>query len=419
MRILHISWEFPPTIVGGLGTFTMELTRQLVVMGNDVTVYTMNRENKYPTRDLWKGIEVHRPMIIDLTQALNIFAGEELKRWGEGLKFFSDVFTYNILSASKVVNQQIRKDNTRFDVVDAHDWLGAIAGASIKDETGLPLVFHVHSTEKGRSMGKGSRVVEDIEYMGADRADCVVTVSYAMRDHLISIGFPGNKITVCWNGVDEKKYSMKNFSKEEIAELRKRYGLEERDKMLLFVGRLTAVKGVQNLVEAMPKILKDYPDAKLVILGVGEMENDLRRRIKELNLKDKVIMRAEFVEEHERILHYAASDVVVLPSFYEPFGIVCTEAMSMGKPVVVGARGINGFREQVIPDGEKQCGVHVDPYKPEDIAWGVSAVLCCPEKLEQMGKNARERVLAEFTWEKIAKKTYAIYEAVSKNGSSK
>lgn len=415
MRILHISWEFPPTIVGGLGTFTMELTRQLVVMGNDVTVYTLNRDNKYPTRDLWKGIEVHRPMIVNFTHAFNSFAGDELKRWGEGLKFFSDVAIYNILSASKVVNEQIRKDNTRFDVVDAHDWLGAIAGTAIKDETGLPLVFHVHSTEKGRSMGKGSRVVEDIEYMGADKADCVITVSYAMRDHLISIGFPGNKITVCWNGVDEKKYSMENFSKEEISELRGRYGLREKEIMLLFVGRLTAVKGAQNLVEAMPKILKDYPNTKLVILGVGELENDLRRRIKELNLGDKVVMRTEFVEEHERILHYAASDVVVLPSFYEPFGIVCTEAMSMGKPVVVGAKGVSGFREQIVPEGDKQCGVHIDPHNPEDIAWGVSAVLCCPEKREIMGKNARERVLAEFTWEKIAKKTYSIYKGVIGN----
>jgi hypothetical protein len=83
MHLLHISWEFPPTIVGGLGTFTMELTRQLVVMGNEVTVYTLNRENKYPTRDNWKGVDVHRPMIVDFTHAFNIFAGEQLKKWGD------------------------------------------------------------------------------------------------------------------------------------------------------------------------------------------------------------------------------------------------------------------------------------------------------------------------------------------------
>lgn len=417
MRILHISWEFPPTIVGGLGTFTMELTRQLVVMGHDVTVYTLNRENKYPTRDLWRGVEVHRPMIVDFTDSFNIFAGEELKRWGEGLKFFSDVAIYNMLSASKVVNEQIRKDNAKFDVVDSHDWLGAMAGVAIKEETGLPMVFHMHSTEKGRSMGKGSRVVEDIEYMGAERADCIITVSHAMRDHLISLGFPGNKITVCWNGVDEKKYSMDNFNKSEISELRKRYGIGEKDNMLLFVGRLTPVKGAQNLIEAMPEIVRGYPNTKLVVLGVGELEESLKKRIKELNMEDRVVMRAEFVEEHERILHYAVSDVVVLPSFYEPFGIVSTEAMSMGKPVVVGAKGISGFREQVIPQGEKQCGVHIDPYNKDDIAWGVSAVLCCPDRRELMGKNARERVLEEFTWEKIAKKTFAVYEGVAgRNG---
>ena len=413
MKILHISWEFPPTIVGGLGTFAMELTRKLVVMGNEVTVYTLNRDNEYPVRDNWKGVEVHRPMIVNGTEAFNIFAGEELKRWGSGLKFFSDVAIYNVLSASKVVNQQIKKEGTRFDLVDSHDWLGALAGMMIKDETGLPMVFHVHSTEKGRSMGRGSRVVEDIEYMAGEKADRIVTVSNAMKDHLISMGFPRNKITVCWNGVDEKKYDPSRFSKEETENLRKRYGVKDNESMLLFVGRLIMVKGVLNLVEAMPEILKDYPNTKLVILGVGELEKGIRARVNRLGLNDRIMLRNEFVEEDERILHYAASDVVVLPSSYEPFGIVCTEAMSMGKPVVVGAKGINGFREQIIPSGKKQCGVHVDPYDPSDIAWGVSAILSSRNKMKLMGKNGRERVLKEFTWERIAKKTFEIYEKVA------
>jgi glycosyltransferase involved in cell wall biosynthesis len=180
--------------------------------------------------------------------------------------------------------------------------------------------------------------------------------------------------------------------------------------MLFFVGRLVQVKGADNLIQAMPAVLHEFPKTKLVILGVGDMETGLQKMIQDLGLQKKVLLRNEFVSEEERILHYAASDVVVLPSLYEPFGIVCTEAMSMGKPVVVGARGTNGMREQVIPSGEHQCGRHVNPYDPADIAWGIKQVLESREQQIQMGKNARKQVLEKFSWDIITQRTSEIYE---------
>ncbi|RLF50197.1 MAG: glycosyltransferase family 1 protein, partial [Thermoplasmata archaeon] len=124
------------------------------------------------------------------------------------------------------------------------------------------------------------------------------------------------------------------------------------------------------------------------------------------------ILREEFVSEDERIRHYAAADLVVLPSLYEPFGIVCTEAMAMEKPVVVGARGTSGMREQVIPSGEEQCGIHINPYDPNDIAWGVKEILGREDCGAWMGKNGRKRVLKYFRWDQVAERILRIYKEV-------
>jgi glycosyltransferase involved in cell wall biosynthesis len=270
-------------------------------------------------------------------------------------------------------------------------------------------MFHVHSTEVGRSVGRGSHAIKDIEFEGGQTADCVITVSYAMKDELEKLGFPPHKIRVCWNGVDPTKYDPEKISTNDKLSLRRNYGIQDNENMVFFVGRLVTVKGVDSLVKAMPDVVANFPNTKLVILGIGDMEWQLKNMAKEFGIENNVIFRTEFIPEPERILHYAASDCVVLPSIYEPFGIVCTESMSLAKPTVVGATGTNGFREQIIPNGEKQSGYHINPHNPNDIAWGIKQVLEDKKRAEWMGENARQRVLDTFGWESVAKRTLDIY----------
>jgi len=410
MNIVHFSWEFPPVIYGGLGTFVTELTSKQVALGNEVTVFSLNRENSLTTYERQDNIDIYRPKTLDLTSTFYLCADHELRAWGPYFKFFADVLSYNIMSASQFVNLLVRKNSRKFDIMEGHDWLGIMAGMIAKKELGIPLIFHVHSTEVGRSIGRGSHTIKDIEFEGGQIADCVITVSNAMNDELCKLGFPPDKIRVCWNGVDPSKYDPSKVSNEEKMQMRRRYGINDNENFLFFIGRLVSVKGVDNLVKAMPSVLNDFPNTKLVILGVGDMEGGLRALVNNLGLQGKVILRTEFVNERERIIHYAASDVVVLPSLYEPFGIVCTEGMSMAKPVVVGARGTNGMREQIIPSGEKQCGIHIDPYNPDDIAWGIKEVLKSKDKAIQMGKNARQRAIEVFSWDAVTKRALEIYK---------
>ena len=329
MKIVHFSWEYPPVVYGGLGTFTTEISKKQAEAGHEVTVFTLNRDNALATSDRLNGVEVYRPKTLDLSKAFYLCADHELRSWGPYFKFFADVLSYNIISASQLVNLLVRKNGRTFDIIDAHDWLRIMGGMVVKKELDIPLVFHVHSTEVGRSIGRGSHTIKDIEYEGGQTADCIITVSNAMGDELLKLGFPQDKIRPCWNGVDPVKYDPATITPEDRKTIRRRYGIQDDETLLFFIGRLVTVKGADKLVRAMPMVLKEFPHTKLIILGVGDMDKELWSLVDNLGLRDKVMIRTEFVSEQERIQYYAASDIVVLPSLYEPFGIVCTEAMSM------------------------------------------------------------------------------------------
>jgi len=369
----------------------------------------MNPDGQYDTREIIRGVEIHRPIGMDATSVFPLMVAEELRHWGH---FFNDIFIYNLLSAAKFVNQQLGREREQFDMVCVHDWLSAIAGLAVKNSTPLPVVAHIHSTEWGRRRGGGSPTIRGLEWELGWQVDRVITVSDAMKDDLSRHNWPSTKISVVWNGVDPDVYNPERVSPEDVKAVRERYGIGPEETMLFFIGRLTWVKGVRNLVQAMPEVLREYPQVKLVILGKGEEQRDMEEMAQRLGITERVITRFDFVSEEERIAHYAASDICIFPSTYEPFGIVSLEAMALEKPVVVGARGVVGFREQVVPSGPEQTGVHVDGNEPMDIAWGIKALLADPESAKEMGKHGRQRVLRHFTWEQATRQTIEIYQSV-------
>ncbi|MCS7145553.1 MAG: glycosyltransferase family 4 protein [Nitrososphaerota archaeon] len=409
MRIAFITWEYPPLIVGGLGTYSHYITVWMARLGHEVEVYAPSPPGLKIEVERFENLDVNWVEVPDLSPSLRYVVNEEVRAWGEGVRYFSNIVTFNTATASLLVSRLLRRE---FDVVAFNDWLCSIAGVSLARLGGASAVYHVHSTEWGRALGRGSRTVSEIERLGAEYASKIITVSNAMKEDLQAHTWPAHKIAVVWNGVDPDIYDPSTVNQHDRESLRSRYGIRPEEQMILFVGRLVAVKGARELVEAMPHVLREFPKAKLVILGKGDLEAELQGLIRDLGLGGKVILRAEFVSERERILHYAASDVCVFPSIYEPFGIVSLEAMAMERPVVVGARGVVGFREQVIPSGEEQCGMHIDGSNPLDIAWGLKEVLRDPERARRMGRNGRKRVLAEFTWKRAAEKTLEIYSSL-------
>lgn len=408
MKLAYFVDEYPPFFRGGLGTYAMEITKEYIRTGNEVTVFSRNTGND-PTKDDWNGVKVHRPKLMNLAEVLSVISPGDVQRWDAGgQQFFTETLLYNLLSASKMVNSLVAIEKNQYDIVVSHDWLAFIAGIIAKSNLGLPLVVHYHSTEQGRT-GSGSAAVKDIERLAAQKADLIITVSYAMRDELVKLGYPEQKIRVVYNGVDTGKYRPDLYSAKEMAEFRKKIGVGS-SPMIFFVGRLTWVKGADTLTMAMKEIVKAVPDAKLVIVGKGEQESMLKQIVESNNLENNVIFNFSYVPEEERLKYYAACDVAIFPSKYEPFGIVSLEAMAMGKPVIVGAAGTSGFREQVTPFGPNICGFHINPHDPGDVAKFTIMLLKDPALRSSMGINARRRVLESFTWDTAASNTLRVYE---------
>lgn len=409
MKIAYIVDEFPPFFRGGLGTYAMEITREYVKNGQEITAFSRN-SGKDKTNDSWNGINVHRPVLMNMADMLPLLSPGDVSRWNQGDQTqFNNTMLYNLLSSSKLINDLVANQGQSFDLVAAHDWLAFPAGILARANLPVPLVVHYHSTEPGRSNGGGSPMIQEIERLAATKADLIITVSYAMRDELMRLGYPEHKIRVVYNGVDTKKYAPDSFSQKEIKAFRAKIGVGDAP-MIFFVGRLTWVKGADTLTEAMAQIAREVPDAKLVIVGKGEQEDMLRQIVRSNGLENNVIFNFNYITEDERRLYYAASDICIFPSKYEPFGIVSLEAMSMGKPVIVGATGTSGFREQIIPCGENINGYHINPHDASDIAKYTIVLLKNKELRKTMGINARKHALEHFTWDKAARDTLLVYE---------
>lgn len=400
MQIAYFSTEYPPLIYGGLGVYADNISRALIALGQKVTVFTWGAE-KLPRNEMLAHVEIFREIPISMKDGMEIFLSEQTLRWGEGLEYLLNLFSYNQLALDDLMREE-----GRFDLLVAHDWLSLPGGMAARRK-GIPLIYHVHGLETGRSSNPNPQLMA-LEHKGAERADLVITVSEAMKKELVGQGVSEGKIRVCYHGVDGEFFDPEKVDSKSLAAKRKSYGFEKDDIVILFLGRLEPVKGVKELFYALPQVRAEHSNVKLLVVGKGSLEDWAREEAKrEGNIK----LVTDFISAEEKRLHYALADLCVFPSLYEPFGIVGLEAAAMGKAAVVGAAGTSGLAEIVKnPDEAEPTGVHVNPQDPADLAWGINLALEDRKRLLSWGKNARKRACTTFSWQKAAESTLAIYQ---------
>ncbi len=421
LNIAYISTEFPPRMFGGLGAYTLDMTRMLTKMGHSVTVYTPNDNATLLFREVIDGINVVRPQSYSDSDVIGQFLSEETRnRWGEnGIEFLSDLLSYNRRSAELILDK-IKTNPNSIDVCVAHDWLSLPALIMIKRHSDIATVYHVHSTEVGRSLGDINWQILQLELEGVQTAHRVITVSNAMKTQLGDMGAPADKISVCYNAVDHISYDPEKVSDANVSALRDEYGISPEHKVILFIGRLEEVKGAYPLVQSIKTVINEQANktngkkVHLIVVGRGVLEGAIRETIESEGLSDYVTLNTGFLDLPLKLAHLKLADICVFPSLYEPFGIVALEAMAMETPLIVGAKGTSGLREIVItPPSEDACGMHVDPANPLDIAWAINHILEMDEdEVRLWGINGRKRVLDIFTWEHIAQQTLGVYESI-------
>ena len=384
MKILMLTWEYPPRVVGGIARVVHDLSRTLLKDGHDVTVVTY-KDGDAPYFEEDKGVKVYR---VD-----NYIINPN--------NFIDWVMQMNFNMIAKA-NEIIQAEGN-FDVIHAHDWLVAYAAKTLKNSYNTPIVSTIHATEAGRNSGihdETQRYINDTEWMLTyESTEVIVNSNYMKRELQSLFGLPFEKINVVPNGININMFS----GVERDYDFRRQYALDN-EKIILFMGRLVYEKGVQHLISAMPKILSGYHDAKLVIAGKGGMTDELKAQVNSMGISNKVYFTG-YMDSKQVCKMYKCADVSVFPSTYEPFGIVALEAMLSGTPVVVS--DIGGLNE-IVTHGEN--GMKSYAGNPNSIADSILALLYNPQLSQEVVKKAKNMVKNEYNWAKIAQDTHFTYQ---------
>ena len=384
MKILMLTWEYPPRVVGGISRVVYDLSHRLIKDGHEVTVVTY-RDGEVPYYEDDKGVKVYR---VDnyMIQPNNFID------WILQLNF-------NMVErASQIIAEQ-----GKFDVIHAHDWLVANAAKTLKHSFDIPIVATIHATEAGRNSGirePNQKYINDTEWMLTYEANEVIVNSNYMKSEVQRLfGLPFEKINVVPNGVNLNKFT----GMDRDYSFRRKYAMDN-EKIILFMGRLVYEKGVQNLIAAMPKVLASYHDAKLVIAGKGGMLDELKAQADYLGISNKVYF-AGYMNGKDGERMYKAADISVFPSTYEPFGIVALEGMLAERPIVVSdAGGLGEIVEHRVTGMKSYCG------NPNSIADSILELLFNPELCDNIVKNAKIKVKENYNWQKIAQDTHFTYQ---------
>jgi glycosyltransferase involved in cell wall biosynthesis len=387
LSVMMLTWEFPPRIIGGISPHVYYLSKSLARNGAKVYVVTCD----------FPGAPQHE--VVDGVQVLRIDSYKN-----PSPDFATWVYLMNV-NMQKEAAALVNSLGGKIDVFHAHDWLVATAGIGLKHVFRKPLFATMHSTEIGRRNGihfDYERMIHETEAWLTYEAWKVICCSDYMVSHVRwAFGLPEDKLVMVPNGVNTEVYAGHG---EDLREFRSKFALPE-EKIVLFVGRLVYEKGVHVLVNAVPKVL-EKANAKFIIVGNGYMKEQLSGLVKSMGLAHKVLFTGFVDDETLRKLQRCA-DVSVVPSLFEPFGIVALEAMAARSPVVVSDTG--GLSEIVEHD---VSGVKVYVNNPDSLAWGINRVLTDNGFANWLRTNAFKKVQEKYNWDKIGQQTSNIFRTV-------
>lgn len=391
MRVIMLSWEYPPRIVGGISPHVYELSRQLVKKGLEVHVVT-KATSAAPDEEVEAGgVQVHR---VHLEGTPN--------------DFLHEIQLLNIATEKRVRKLlEYWRPGGEPTIFHAHDWLSLDAARELKYDYKLPIVATVHATETGRHGGifnETSRYIHEQEYWLTYEAWRVIVCSEFMKGEVGRIfDTPKDKIDVVYNGVDASKFQFEWPEEERLAH-RAQFAKPD-EKTVLFVGRFVREKGIHVLLNAASAVLAQEPKTKFLLVGRGNKEK-LERFVQWAGLKDRVVFTG-FKANRDLHMLYRCADVAAFPSLYEPFGIVALEAMAAGASVVTSDAG--GLREVVHHD---KTGTTSFANNPESLAWAILRVLQNPDLAAKLRANAEARLKTEFDWSHLAGQTIDVYDRV-------
>lgn len=427
MRVLMFGWEFPPHIAGGLGTACEGIVKGLahngvevlfvmpsasgdedqscarIINASDVAVSNVS-DSVEEFIDKVKFINVDSSLVPYVDPSEYYEAIEKMKKEhvhetsvGFGQKFkFSGKYGANLLeevSRYAQVGGTIAMQN-EFDVIHAHDWLTYLAGIAAKELTGKPLVVHVHATsfDRGSDDMVDSRVYA-IEKRGMEAADCVVTVSDLTRNIVINrYGIDPAKVVTVHNAVD--------FSGRDDIKVKRAVN----DKIVTFLGRITFQKGPEYFIEAAAKVLKRTPHVRFVMAGSGDMMNKAIRQVARLGISDRFHFTG-FLRGKEVQKMFALSDVYIMPSVSEPFGISPLEAMRSNVPAIISHQ--SGAAEVL------KYALKVDFWDVDAMADAIYGLLNYSAMADMAARCGYDEVNT-LKWNNAAFKIKKVYESVIK-----
>lgn len=386
MKILVLSWEFPPRIVGGIARHVAELYPELVKLGHEIHLITPEF-GEAPMYEIVEGIHVHRVPV------------------GWSNDFFHWVANLNDSMGSH--GGKLMLEDGLFDIVHAHDWLVGDAAIALKHTFKVPLIATIHATEYGRYNGihnEQQRYVSGKERILAYNAWRIIVCSDYMRREVAKVlESPSDKIDVIYNGIrPEKKPRWHEF---DVWNFRRQFARDEQ-KIVYYVGRMSYEKGVSVLLNAAPKVIWELEGyVKFVIIGGGNTDH-LKAQAWQLGIWDRCYFTG-FMSDADLDKFQTVANCAVFPSLYEPFGIVALESFAARVPVVVSNTG--GLPEVV---QHSKTGVVTWANNPDSLAWGILEVLNNPSYAQSLVDNAYQDLERRFCWAKLAKQTETVYQQV-------